>query len=609
MINFQMILIFLIVLHLYFNDINGFKVSSKFIIRRWDHSFKLKESGTRVFNDIIDPFQSLKRDNYDPIESEFDVIIIGAGIGGLSSAAILSSVYNLKVLVLESHYHAGGCAHSFTMKSKNSKSVYNFDAGPTILLGCSQKPYNPLRQVLEFVKCSEVEWIPWHSWGMVTEVGHWDFQLGLNKFEDGPLKKFGGQDAVIEFMQLREACIPLTRGAASIPTKSLRGDKFKILPLLPYYKALQEVIPYADVLDGSFKPFMDKYVKNAWLRSWLDALAFSLSGLPADQTGAATMAYTIYDLHREGASMDYPKGGIGKISEALVNVIKSTGSQVKLSHHVNKILIEPNRFGKSRASGVEVNNLATSQKKIFKARKAIISNANIWSLSSLLKDESHKLTPLQYDFLISKTTIKKSTKSFLHLHMGLDVTGLDTSNMKAHYTYMDKGLVTSDPCSDRNMVAVSNPSILDSSLVTNNGKSDSNKLLIHAYGAGNEDYNQWLKYKKDTKEYQNKKNADSLFLYRAIAKSLQIDEQELSQRIDIDLIGTPLTHEKFLLRKEGTYGVSWGEMMESPVTPLNGLYLAGDSIFPGIGVPAVALSGAIAANSVVNVISHLKETL
>jgi phytoene dehydrogenase-like protein len=50
-------------------------------------------------------------------------------------------------------------------------------------------------------------------------------------------------------------------------------------------------------------------------------------------------------------------------------------------------------------------------------------------------------------------------------------------------------------------------------------------------------------------------------------------------------------------------------MLKGPVTPLRGLYLAGDSIFPGIGIPAVALSGANAANSVVSVVRHIREVL
>lgn len=46
-----------------------------------------------------------------------------------------------------------------------------------------------------------------------------------------------------------------------------------------------------------------------------------------------------------------------------------------------------------------------------------------------------------------------------------------------------------DPCGDRNMVAVSNPSHLDDSLVF--GKDAHNKIILHAYGAGNEPYDSW----------------------------------------------------------------------------------------------------------------------
>lgn len=53
----------------------------------------------------------------------------------------------------------------------------------------------------------------------------------------------------------------------------------------------------------------------------------------------------------------------------------------------------------------------------------------------------------------------------------------------------------------------------------------------------------------------------------------------------------------------GTYGPGWRAGKESfpgsKLIPINGLYHCGDSSFPGIGVPAAAASGAIAANSIV----------
>ncbi len=51
------------------------------------------------------------------------------------------------------------------------------------------------------------------------------------------------------------------------------------------------------------------------------------------------------------------------------------------------------------------------------------------------------------------------------------------------------------------------------------------------------------------------------------------------------------------------------KLSDGPVLPIKGLYIAGDSVFPGIGVPAVALSGANAANSIVSIARHMLEVL
>ena len=41
-------------------------------------------------------------------------------------------------------------------------------------------------------------------------------------------------------------------------------------------------------------------------------------------------------------------------------------------------------------------------------------------------------------------------------------------------------------------------------------------------------------------------------------------------------------------------------------TPISGLLCCGDSTFPGIGLPAVAASGAISANTLAPIDKHLK---
>ena len=78
---------------------------------------------------------------------------------------------------------------------------------------------------------------------------------------------------------------------------------------------------------------------------------------------------------------------------------------------------------------------------------------------------------------------------------------------------------------------------------------------------------------------------------------------DLRDRITLELIGTPLTHSHFLRRYQGTYGpaIPAGKgMFPSCHTPISGLYRVGDSTMPGIGVPAVAASGILCANTLVS---------
>ena len=49
------------------------------------------------------------------LNEKWDAIVVGSGIGGLTTAVILSKV-GKKVLVLEQHDQAGGCCHTYIDK-------------------------------------------------------------------------------------------------------------------------------------------------------------------------------------------------------------------------------------------------------------------------------------------------------------------------------------------------------------------------------------------------------------------------------------------------------------------------------------------------------------
>ena len=70
--------------------------------------------------------------------SPYDFVILGAGVGGLVSANLLAKK-GYKVLLLEAHYHCGGCASFYDHRG------FSFDVGATTLSGFA---YNgPLKKI------------------------------------------------------------------------------------------------------------------------------------------------------------------------------------------------------------------------------------------------------------------------------------------------------------------------------------------------------------------------------------------------------------------------------------------------------------------------------
>lgn len=175
-------------------------------------------------------------------EDEVDIAIVGAGIGGLCAGAILNTLYNKKVGIYESHYIPGGCAHAFERRAENGMT-FTFDSGPTIVLGCSHEPYNPLQQVLRAVGVDdEIDWISYDGWGIIEHPQNvqrekrWKLQVGPNNFQEGPLKRFPSNfsTALDEFNALREVTKPLVVGASTIPAMAMRPGSLSIIPLLRY---------------------------------------------------------------------------------------------------------------------------------------------------------------------------------------------------------------------------------------------------------------------------------------------------------------------------------------------------------------------------------------
>jgi phytoene dehydrogenase-like protein len=177
----------------------------------------------------------------------------------------------------------------------------------------------------------------------------------------------------------------------------------------------------------------------------------------------------------------------------------------------------------------------------------------------------------------------------MHLHVGFQMTKEELSKLQAHYIFMndwERGVTAEENCA-----LVSIPSVHDNTLAPDN------HAVLHIYTPATERYERWENVKRNTPEYNQLKEERSAFLWKVLEKILP----DIRQRAVHSKVGTPLTHQRFLNRYRGSYGpaIRAGDAsFPFPNTPIQGLLLCGDSCFPGIGVPAVAGSGMIAANSV-----------
>jgi len=281
-------------------------------------------------------------------EGDADVIVIGSGVAGLCCAATMAK-YGYKVLVLESHNYPGGAAHSFRVKTK--KGTYTFDSGPSLYSGISvsdeemkgnARCVNPLKQVLDFVG-EEVECFNYDTWGVCLPEGDFPATVGSEPFKRDLQMLFPGargEAAVAEWENLQTFMTPLAAASIALPPAAIRFDLGLLWTLFRYLPRMLQY-PNVGLLLGPYSKVLEKLeVKEPFIRNWLDMLCFLLSGLPANGTITAEVAFMFAEWYRPGVLLDYPKGGSEGIIHALIRGIEKHGGEVRLGQHVEQIVVQ-----------------------------------------------------------------------------------------------------------------------------------------------------------------------------------------------------------------------------------------------------------------------------
>lgn len=406
----------------------------------------------------------------------------------------------------------------------------------------------------------------------------------------------------------------LSESSALIPPMALRGDFGALFTMAGYLGKFLKIGLQGTLLTGSFTNCMNLYgVKDAFVKKWFDYLAFALSGLDAAHTQAAPVAYTMIDLHSEGAVLDYPNGGMDSLIQALVKGLEMDrgdgigGGELRLNSRVKRLVLE------------EVNNrpkctgVVLEDGTVLRAKRGVICNAPLWNMAKLLEDSI--TNPLDLEVAAAVNDVRKQadamemTGSFMHLHLGIPSDGLQ--GLDCHHSVLN---FEDDVTAEQNLVIVSIPTIFDPTL------APEGYHVVHAYTAASEDFADWESkitggydngkaepndYKR-TKSYKELKEKKAEALWLALERIIPDIRERASRPGSVVEVGTPLTHRRYNRRFRGTYGPAPSEgkdvwELPGPKTPIDGLLACGDTTFPGIGLPGVAASGTIAANTLVGV--------
>ena len=493
---------------------------------------------------------------------KYDVIIIGSGIGGLCCGSILS-LAGKKVLISEAHSQPGGVAHAFDLGG------YKFESGPSLWSGISKWPTsNPLGQILRLLD-EKVELIKYQGWHVRVPEGEFNLDVGEEPFKKR-IKLLKGDKSVEEWNSFLSAVKPLSQIVNKIPLLSSSPETINFLEIIKLTSKFLPNINLLPKLNAGFGDIVDNHLEDPFLRNWVDLLSFLISGMPMHDTNSAAMATLFNEWFEPNSYLEYPKGGSESIVKALVNAFKKNGGELIVSSKVESV-----NFNKDIASGVTLEN---GTKFI---SDYVVINADAWT--------SRKLIPRE----IKKKWIPKAKEinkcgSFLHIHLGFDASGLKNLPIHAiHVNDWEKGIAA-----ERNVVVFSIPSVLDKDM------APKGKHVLHGYTPANEPWEIWENLKPNESTYRNlKEERCSIFL-----KSLRKIIPDIDNRIEIKLLGTPLTHKKFTNTYCGSYGPALSAakgLFPGCSTPFKNLLTCGASTFPGIGIPAVSASGAYAAEKII----------
>lgn len=475
-----------------------------------------------------------------------DILVLGSGMGGMTAATLLANE-GWHVRVLEGDHLPGGSSSTYYRKG------YRFETGATTLIGFDHgQPLERLEQMLD-IRLPRQEISP--SMAIMLD------QKSLIRFKDRQkwMKEagrfFGNPEGQKRFWETAFQVSDLIWRASArnpyFPPESLwewwqlavNNNPLEV-PLLRYgLVSVQDVMKKCGIDTPLFRKFADEQ---------LMITAQANAGETPFLFGAAGLTYPNYSNY-------YVPGGLLEMVRSLQEKLEAEGGELLCKKEVTFI-----------AKAADNYRVHTQKGDIYTA-PIVISNIPVWNMADLV-DES-----MQPWFRKYAARYKHAWGAFT---MGIATEDTFPDNMILHHQLHADQVI---PNTESKSVFVSLSARGDTR------RAPEGERTINVSTHVNPDW--WFNLGDS---YYERKKQTEIFILDFLNHKLTGFNRD---NVKVAFSGTPVTWQNWIFRKKGRVGGIPQNMKRSLLdwtpaqTPFDGLYLTGDTVFPGQGIPGVTLSG------------------